>query len=177
MEALIKGLKELVAKLQAYLNNLKSMPPTPPELPAVPSNTPTPPPIPPQPQTQPVAQNPDVLLPWNGYDNNRHNVRVLCDLCGLSVAEKNIIAACIKVESDFNTHAVHHNTNGSTDYGIVQMNSTYWIGPGRLFASPQEVFDNPEKSVRFMIEKSKEGHISLWMSYTSNAYLQWLGKV
>ncbi|KAM9323051.1 lysozyme C-like [Pholidichthys leucotaenia] len=29
-------------------------------------------------------------------------------------------------ESDYNTKAINHNTDGSTDYGIFQINSRYW---------------------------------------------------
>ncbi|XP_071376788.1 lysozyme C II-like [Centroberyx affinis] len=31
-----------------------------------------------------------------------------------------------KWESDYNTEAIHHNSDGSTDYGIFQINSRYW---------------------------------------------------
>ncbi|XP_055062747.1 lysozyme C [Misgurnus anguillicaudatus] len=34
-------------------------------------------------------------------------------------------------ESSYNTQAINHNTDGSTDYGIFQINSRYWCYDGR----------------------------------------------
>ncbi|XP_040013765.1 lysozyme C-like [Xiphias gladius] len=34
-------------------------------------------------------------------------------------------------ESHYNTQAVNHNTDGSTDYGIFQINSRWWCSDGR----------------------------------------------
>ncbi|KAM9338287.1 lysozyme C-like [Symphorus nematophorus] len=34
-------------------------------------------------------------------------------------------------ESRFNTQAINHNTDGSTDYGIFQINSRWWCNDGR----------------------------------------------
>ncbi|CAK6972529.1 lysozyme C-like [Scomber scombrus] len=36
-----------------------------------------------------------------------------------------------KWESTYNTQAINHNTDGSTDYGIFQINSRYWCDDGR----------------------------------------------
>ncbi|XP_046906345.1 lysozyme C isoform X2 [Hypomesus transpacificus] len=36
-----------------------------------------------------------------------------------------------KWESNYNTEAINHNTDGSTDYGIFQINSRYWCDDGR----------------------------------------------
>ncbi|XP_029025769.1 lysozyme C-like [Betta splendens] len=33
-------------------------------------------------------------------------------------------------ESNFNTDAINHNTDGSTDYGIFQINSRWWCDKG-----------------------------------------------
>jgi len=38
-----------------------------------------------------------------------------------------LLYAIAKVESDFNPSAINRNTNGSTDYGIMQINSR-WFG-------------------------------------------------
>ncbi|XP_044029810.1 lysozyme C-like [Siniperca chuatsi] len=40
-----------------------------------------------------------------------------------------------KWESDYNTRAVNHNTDGSTDYGIFQINSRWWCDNGRTQSS------------------------------------------
>ncbi|XP_008301771.1 lysozyme C [Stegastes partitus] len=34
-------------------------------------------------------------------------------------------------ESNFNTGAINHNTDGSTDYGIFQINSRWWCTDGK----------------------------------------------
>ncbi|KAL0963180.1 hypothetical protein UPYG_G00350770 [Umbra pygmaea] len=36
-----------------------------------------------------------------------------------------------KWESDYNTQATNHNTDGSTDYGIFQINSRWWCNDGK----------------------------------------------
>lgn len=36
-----------------------------------------------------------------------------------------------KFESNFNTQATNRNTDGSTDYGILQINSRWWCNDGR----------------------------------------------
>lgn len=69
-----------------------------------------------------TQENPDALLPWDtfGIAGNRHNVRVLCDLAGLSLEAntpvvlangttklfipKDIICGCVEVESDFQSY-------------------------------------------------------------------------
>lgn len=159
---------------------------------AMPMNTPDP--------------TPSVALLWNtdplayvvGADGNqhpysvngRHSVRVLCDDMGLTVAEKNVIAACVMQESGFmnllpdGTPVFHENMVGSrlasTDWGIVQCNDYWHIGPKSDFPSVQYVVDNPEVMVRWMIQLSKEGKLNLWASYgpTGNGpYKQWLNKV
>lgn len=130
------------------------------------------------------AANADTLVPWInkvGSENNRHNIRVLCDLAGLTVYAKNVITACIEQESDFDPHAVGKpNANGTIDYGICQFNNgelhgvPLWIGPGAAFASTQEVLDNPQKCVELMIQEYKAGHINWWSSYSTGAYLKFM---
>ena len=145
-------------------------------------------------EEQLAANNPpnDTLLPWNmgyvnGDPNNHHNVRVLCDLCSLTEEQKNILTACVRVESDFNTQITHSNYAytlegvkfvASTDFGIVQINSYWNIGDGKPFPSSEYVLQNPEACVRFMCNYYKQnGNLDLWCSYTSGAYLKFLGKV
>nr|ADZ44620.1 c-type lysozyme [Oplegnathus fasciatus]BAK19960.1 lysozyme C [Oplegnathus fasciatus] len=38
-------------------------------------------------------------------------------------------------ESSYNTRAINHNTDGSTDYGILQINSRWWCDDGRTQSS------------------------------------------
>ncbi|TNM92437.1 hypothetical protein fugu_019449 [Takifugu bimaculatus] len=37
-----------------------------------------------------------------------------------------------KWESQYNTNAINHNTDGSTDYGIFQINSRWWCNDDRI---------------------------------------------
>lgn len=130
-------------------------------------------------ETTPVPSidtlTPEWTLPKNAY----HNVRVLCDLAGLTVEEKNLICACIFQESQFNNAAICKNKNSlgqvtSIDYGICQINSHYHIGPKLDFPSVQYVLDNPVEVVKWMISMYKAGKLSMWVSFSSGAYRQWL---
>ncbi len=135
----------------------------------------------------PVAPNPDTLLPWDnlpGSVANRHNVRVLCDLAGLTLHSKNVITACIHEESNFETKVEGRvNSNGSHDWGICQFNDgtlhgvPLWIGPGAAFESVEEVLSNPQKCVELMINEYKAGHINWWMSFSTGAYRQYMPAV
>lgn len=163
-----------------------------------------------QPVTPPVAVNPapqqtitpvvpsdtiDTLLPWDGPKNNRHNIRVLCDLSGLSLVPsiavklpngttklftaKDIITACIFQESEFMNYfkdgtPVTHDNGSSKDWGIVQINDKYHIGPGKDFPSSDYVMAHPEKAVQFMIDMYKAGKLGMWVSYSSSDFTQWL---
>lgn len=130
----------------------------------------------------PTAENPDVLYPdWSTQKRAYHNTRVLCDLAGLTVDQKNLICQCIYQESQFIIGIIGKpNSNGTIDYGICQFNNgvnakgiPLWIGPGAYFASKEEVLTNPEKCVNEMIAQFKLGHISWWASYSTGAYKPW----
>jgi hypothetical protein len=63
----------------------------------------------------------------------------------------------------------------STDFGIVQANDYWHIGPGKYFPSVEYVFTHPEECVRWMCRYYKtHGHLNAWCSYTSGAYKQYL---
>lgn len=146
----------------------------------------------------PPTAPPDTLLPWEnviGSEANRHNVRVLCDLAGLDTiyitvngkkyTAKQIIASCVKQESDFYPLARgHENADGTQDFGLCQYNNgknakgvPFWIGQGAPFASVNEVLADPKKNVDVMINCYKAGMIHLWASYSTGAYIKYLGKV
>lgn len=119
--------------------------------------------------------NPDWTLPKDAY----HNVRVLCDLAGLTFEEKNLICACIFQESRFNNAAICRNKNAlgvvtSSDWGLVQVNDHYHIGPKLDFPSVEYVLANPDVAVNWMIAMYKHNLLSMWVSYSSGAYRQWL---
>lgn len=149
---------------------------------------------------QPTPENPDVMLPWGvSILDNKHNVRVLCDLAELSFQAKQLITACVQIESNFQSYYIEDPSNpktqwgqpvkhqnmiaqntdkkdakgnpiyeevvGSTDWGIVQINDYWNIGPGKPFSSTQQVLGNPTACVNFMIQMYKAGQIRLWDSY------------
>lgn len=129
----------------------------------------------------PAPTNPDSgPLLWDTPQHCYHAVRVLCDLAGLSLNQKNILCACIYQESQFHTQAKHENLNAdgtvsSTDWGICQINDYFHIAPtGTPFASVADVLNNPEVDVRWMINCYLSGEIIMWSSYTTGAYRQWL---
>lgn len=127
--------------------------------------------------TQTPPQTPKYL--FDTPQNARHSVRVLCDEANLSLYNKNVITACIEQESAFKNTAVNHNRdkNGkvlSTDWGICQINDYYHTGVGRAFKNAEDIVNNPEKAVRFMISMLKAGKIKLWVSYSSGAYEKYM---
>lgn len=115
---------------------------------------------------------------WNNAINARHSVRVICDEMGLSLYEKNLITACIQQESNFNNNAIGRNVRDgtvvSTDWGICQINDFYHVGPGKRWASVQQILDNPDKAVRWMIQMFKQGKLTMWVSFTSGAYKKFM---
>jgi hypothetical protein len=130
------------------------------------------------------------LVPWTTQKNYFHNVRVLCDRAGLTVIQKNILCACIYVESQFRdyksngTPVTNWNKDPitgeiwSTDYGLVQVND-YWqikgYGKGSRFPSVQYVLTHPEETAGWMINTIKTtGKLQPWASYTSGVYKQHL---
>ncbi len=52
----------------------------------------------------------------------------------------NLLRSIAKIESNYNPSAVNHNSNGSSDLGIMQINSS-WIKPMGL--DYQELVKNP----------------------------------
>lgn len=151
-----------------------------PEASQVPQNAPVSVPI-----TKPIEiimpPNIDTLLPWNTISSlsheNWHNVRVLCDLEGLTSTMKEELCATVWGESEFNTHARLDNKdkNGrvwSIDAGICQWNS-YWHSKE---ISTEEAFNDPEKAVRLMCKYFLNGQASDWVAYKSGRYLQFVGR-
>lgn len=136
--------------------------------------------------TETTPFNPDTLTSdWATPQGVYHNVRVLCDLAGLSVDEKNTLCACIYQESEFYNYlpsgqpTKHENlfasgAVASTDWGVCQINDYYHIGVSKDFASVQYVLQNPMMVVNWMIGMYKDGLLSQWNSYKTGAYRQWL---
>lgn len=144
---------------------------------------------PPPPPPEPVLPTTAPILTWGTQKEAYHSTRVVCDEMGLPLQKtvlvngrwyfpKDIICACIYQESRFLNTAVGKNKdkNGnllSTDWGLVQVNDTpgWHIGPGLRYSSVQDVLDNPERGVRWMVNEYKRtGKLAPWTSYTSRAY-------
>lgn len=127
-----------------------------------------------------LKQPQEERLVWDTPTGAFHAVRVVCDRMGLSVEQKNIICACIFQESRFLNTAKGENKDPvtkvvwSTDWGLAQINDHYHIGVGKDFPTVGYVLQNPEEAVKWMISLYKEGKLSLWSSYKSGAYKQWL---
>lgn len=73
--------------------------------------------------------SPSFLLPADLTQMQEHTNRVFCFLFLWNGTLTGVCAA--KFESNFNTQATNRNTDGSTDYGILQINSRWWCNDGR----------------------------------------------
>lgn len=136
------------------------------------------------PPVKPVQ--PTVLL-WDNVANCTHSVRVLCDEMGLNLNEKDLINACIDQESGCLNYKADgtpvecknlnpDGTLASTDWGICQINDSFHIGAGKDFSTVAFVLANPEQAVRYMISMYLAGRLSMWVSYSSGAYLKYMPK-
>lgn len=129
---------------------------------------------------QPVTIEPaEQTLLWDTKVNSRHSCRVVMDEYHLGWNEKDTLCAVLEAESNFNINAMNYNKDKagkvwSVDAGIAQINDYYNIGPGKYFASVDEVLANPAKSVRFMVEMYQQGHLTMWSSVKSGAYKKFL---
>lgn len=108
---------------------------------------------------------------WDTPEQARHSVRVMCDEAGLSVDDKNLICQVISCESGFKKGALGApNHDGTRDYGICQMNSYWYIGKGKPIASIDEALNDPEKCVRVMLQRFKQGGLRDWECYKREFY-------
>lgn len=129
-----------------------------------------------------VPPPPNPILPpqptylWDNATNSRHSVRVICDEEGLPVSQKNELCATIACETKgtFDPKIIHKNDNGTTDFGICQINDYWNIGTGKPFPSSDYVLTHPEECVRWMCKKWKQGQQYLWSCYRFNLYKDYL---
>lgn len=132
----------------------------------------------PQPVAEPAKPTPPPVAKyaWDTRPKVIHSCRVIMDEYHISWKDKALLCSVIEGESNFNIRAINHNKNGSSDYGLVQMNSQYWIGPGKYFANENEVYAKPEKSVRFLCESFLAGRLDRWYAYTNGSYKKFMPK-
>lgn len=135
------------------------------------------------PKTLPMNLEPEVTDPrfdvttiypnWADPEIARHNLRVICDQEGLTVAQKNLTSQVVHCESGYHVHATHPNLykgkQVSCDFGICQWNDHYH----GTEISPDEAMNNPEKAIRLMCQYVKAGKITQWVCYSSKLYLQY----
>ena len=84
-----------------------------------------------------------------------------------------VLLAVIKCESGLNPKAINKNPNGTTDYGIIQANSYWYIEKMRLLTI-DEALNNPEKCVRIMAKRFKQGAADDWICFKTGRYIPFL---
>jgi hypothetical protein len=135
----------------------------------------------------PVVPNPDALLPWTSIENNRHNVRAIADLQGLTEQQKNNMSQTIHCESGYRTDICNINLTdkttrqcsysdlqatyikiqaeglevSSTDFGICQWND--WFHGKEI--TPDESINNPQMAVELMCSYVKSGQLREWVCW------------
>ena len=92
-------------------------------------------------------------------------VRRICKEEELTPEMSERLFKTIKCESDFNPKAIHKNTNGTTDYGIIQANDKWYIGPGKPIPNIDTALNNPQFCVRVMARAFKQGNARHWVCY------------
>lgn len=85
---------------------------------------------------------------------------------GFTSAQAVIATAIAKAESSGNPAATHHNTNGTTDYGLWQINSVH----ANLFAGGANWAD-PVTNARMAHSVFQSQGWRAWSTYNSGAYL------
>jgi len=97
-------------------------------------------------------------------------LRALARQAGFSDNESAIAASIALAESGGVQNATNHNTNGSTDYGLWQINSVHsQYDASRLMSDP--VYN---ARAAFEIYKAANNHFTPWSAYNSNANRKFL---
>jgi len=84
--------------------------------------------------------------------------------------------ATIKCESNLNPKAINKNFDGSYDYGLCQFNSFWYIEKMKLLTK-EEALNNPEKCVRIMAQRFKQGWAKDWICFKTAKYVSFLKKI
>lgn len=79
----------------------------------------------------------------------------------------NTMAAIAMAESGGLENATNKNTNGTTDYGIWQINSSHGY-------NPQQLLTDPLYNARAAVAIEKSQGLTAWTTYSSGAYKQFL---
>jgi hypothetical protein len=89
------------------------------------------------------------------------------EAAGFSADEIPQMVCAAKYESSFYSQASHANHNGSTDYGLFQINDELWAGKCGL--SVQGLYD-PAKNARCARKVYNSGGIRSWYGYQKHAH-------
>ena len=91
------------------------------------------------------------------------------EAAGFSGAQVPIAVAVALAESGGDPTAENHDSNGTTDYGLWQINSVHGYDPNQLL--------DPAFNAKAAYEVSGGGtHWTPWVTYNSGAYKQYLGQ-
>lgn len=104
-------------------------------------------------------------LNWSTRETIRKSVRIICDDEGLPYYLKNQLTNTVQGESGFNIKAVNRNYDGSSDYGIAQFNTRWYIGPGKPIPSIEVALNDPEFCIRVMCKQFLKGRQRDWYAW------------
>ena len=107
---------------------------------------------------------------------NEEMVRRICKEEGLTSQETNRICKVIHCESGFDEKAIWVNIDGSKDLGLIQANTNWYIQKMGLLTY-DEAINNPEKCVRIMIRRYKEGFLKDWACYKTQRWQDFSGTI
>jgi hypothetical protein len=119
---------------------------------------------------QPIVPIPDPIAPTTPpakpmLEISQEMVRRVCKEEGLTADMSERLYNTVDQESEFSTSAIHHNKDGTTDYGIAQLNSKWYIGPTQYIKTKEEALNNPEKCIHLMCKAFKQGRQRDWYGY------------
>ena len=130
-----------------------------------------------------IPFEPENIFPTEKYhwDTKEKAKKAVIDICkeeGLNKEETKLICAVIECESNFNVMAINKNKDKkgnvtSVDYGIIQANSYWYVQKMKLITISEALY-NPEKAVRLMIKRYKEGFLKDWVCYSGGNYKRFM---
>ncbi len=96
-------------------------------------------------------------------------IRAAAAAAGFTGADLDTAVAVAKAESSGNAGATHVNNNGSTDYGLFQINSVH----SSLLAGKN--WQDPTVNAQLAYSVFKSSGWGAWSTYNSGAYTKYLG--